>query len=349
MTLGATELRFSLPDDRTAGAPPEARGLRRDEVRLMAASPSRFVDTTFRRLPAFLAPGDLLVVNISPTMAAAVAGTRRGHPVVVHLSTPRDDGRWVIELRRPDASGPVRDGRPGEVVSVPGGSIVLEGAVDGGTPGAVRLWQARLEVAGGVRSLMRRHGTPIRYRYVTGGWPLSAYQTIFADGRRWPGSAEMPSAGRPFTARLVRALRRHGVGLAAVELHAGVSSQEAREPPQPERFAVPARTASLVTATHRRGGRVIAVGTTVTRALESAVAADGQVAAAAGWTDLVLGPDRPARAIDGLITGWHPPEASHLDLLQAVAGSELVAATYERAVAGDYLWHEFGDSCLLLG
>ncbi len=349
MTLDATPLRNALPGLRAASAPPEARGLARDEVRLMVASPGRIVDASFRRLAEFLAPGDLLVVNTSPTMAAAVAGTRRRRPVVVHLSTPLDDGRWVVELRRPDGSGPVLDDLPGEVVGVAGGSIVLEEAADGSAPGAVRLWRATVDVAGGVRSLMRRHGSPIRYGYVTGEWPLSMYQTIFADLRRWPGSAEMPSAGRPFTARVLRALRRAGVRLAAVELHTGVSSQEAHEPPQPERFAVPPQTAALVAGARRLGGRVIAVGTTVTRALESAGVRDGTVVAASGWTDLVLGPDRPARIVDGLITGWHPPEASHLDLLRAVASPELVASAYDRALAGGYLWHEFGDSCLLLG
>ncbi len=315
----------------------------------MVASQSGFVDSTFVQLPALLASGDLLVVNTSPTMAAAVEGSLNGLPVVTHLSTPLDDGRWVIELRRPDAAGPILDARPGERARVPLGSIVLEDPADGGAGGAVRLWRASIQVDGGVRSLMQRHGRPIRYRYVTGEWPLSMYQTFFADRRRWPGSAEMPSAGRPFTARLVRALRRNGVGLAGIELHAGVSSQEAHEPPQPERFAVSKKTASLINATRRHEGRVIAVGTTVTRALESAIAEDGTIAASTGWTDLVLGPDRPARIVDGLITGWHPPEASHIDLLRAVAGTNLVADTYDRAVAGDYLWHEFGDSCLLLG
>ncbi len=349
MTLGAARLRFVLPEDRVAAAPPSHRGLERDEVRLMVASPRGFFDTTFRGLPAFLRPGDLLVVNTSPTMAAAVEGTRSSHPVVVHFSTPLEDGRWVIELRRPDASGPALDGRPGEGIAVPGGAAVLEEPADEGPPGAVRLWRARMDVAGGVRRLVRSRGKPIRYGYMSGDWPLSTYQTIFADLRRWPGSAEMPSAGRPFTRALVRALRDSGVRMASVELHAGVSSQESHEAPQPERFTVSRDAARLVNATHRHNGRVIAVGTTVTRALESAVAEDGTVAATKGWTGLVLGPDRPARTVDGLITGWHPPEASHLDLLQAVAGADLVADAYDRALAGDYLWHEFGDSCLLVG
>jgi len=349
MTLGAEKPQFTLPDDRAAGAPPETRGLKRDEVRLMVASHSHFVDTTFRGLPGFLAPGDLLVVNTSPTMAAAITGARSRLPVVVHLSTRLSHTRWVVELRRPDAAGPILDAQPNEEIRLPGGSLVVEEAADENGPGAVRLWRASIDVAGGVRSLMHRHGMPIRYRYVPGRWPLSMYQTIFADRRRWPGSAEMPSAGRPFTSRLVRALRKSGVRLAAVELHAGVSSQEAHEPPQPERFAVAERAASLVNATHRVGGRVIAVGTTVTRALESAVGKDGTIVASAGWTELVLGRHRPARVVDGLITGWHPPGASHLDLLQAVAGTKLVANAYDRAIARDYVWHEFGDSCLLLG
>jgi S-adenosylmethionine:tRNA ribosyltransferase-isomerase len=133
-------------------------------------------------------------------------------------------------------------------------------------------------------------------------------------------------------------------------LHTGVSSPELHEPPAPERFAVPAATARIVTGTRAAGGRVVAVGTTVTRALESATGEDGVTRPAAGWTDLVLGQDRPARVVTGLVTGLHAPEASHLLLLEAVAGPELVGRAYEAAVAdGDYLWHEFGDSTLFLG
>jgi S-adenosylmethionine:tRNA ribosyltransferase-isomerase len=163
-----------------------------------------------------------------------------------------------------------------------------------------------------------------------------------------PGSAEMPSAGRPFSTELVTDLVRHGVLVAPVLLHTGVSSPEHGEPPQAERYEVPATTARLVNATRRWGGRVVAVGTTVTRALESAADAAGVVRPAAGWTDLVLGPDRPARVVTGLVTGWHEPGATHLDLLEAVAGAALVEAAYDHALRERYLWHEFGDSCLLL-
>ena len=176
-------------------------------------------------------------------------------------------------------------------------------------------------------------------------WPLAEYQTVFA---REPGSAEMPSAGRPFTAQVVTDLITRGVALAPIVLHTGVSSQEPGEPPQPERFRVPAATARLVNGTRQAGGRVIAVGTTVTRALESAADPDGSVRAGHGWTDLVLGPSRPARVVTGLVTGWHAPGASHLALLAAVAGNALVERAYAEAVRQEYLWHEFGDSCLLL-
>lgn len=347
MTAEALRPRFVLSDERAAVQPSEARSLERDAVRLMVASPGQLVDTQFRSLPEFLRAGDLVVVNTSRTMAAAVRGKRDRFPVGVHFSTVLDDGRWVVELRRPDGSGPVLDAVPGETIDVPGGTLGLQGPADGGSPGATRLWTTTVDVAGGVAHLLHLHGRPIRYRYVEREWPLSAYQTVFADQRTWFGSAEMPSAGRPFTQRVLRGLADAGVGIANIELHTGVSSQEAHEPPQPERFLVPAETARRVNSVRASGGRIVAVGTTVTRALESA-SDGGAVHAAAGWADLVLGPNRPAEIVDGLVTGWHPPEASHLDLLVAVAGPDLVAAAYDRAVASDYLWHEFGDTCLLL-
>ena len=199
---------------------------------------------------------------------------------------------------------------------------------------------------GTLPDLLARQGRPISYGYLHGRWPLADYQTVFG---RHPGSAEMPSAGRPFSTELVTELISRGIGFAPITLHTGVSSQEAGEGPQPERFEVPAGTARLVNATRLDGGRVIAVGTTVTRALESAADADGWLSPARGWTELVIGPDHPARAVTGLITGLHNPDASHLLLVESVAGAALAQQAYDAAVAAGYLWHEFGDSCLLLG
>jgi S-adenosylmethionine:tRNA ribosyltransferase-isomerase len=158
----------------------------------------------------------------------------------------------------------------------------------------------------------------------------------------------MPSAGRPFTATLLVRLMAAGVTVAPVVLHAGVASPELHEPPSPERFVVPAATARLVASTRAAGRRVVAVGTTVVRALETVAELDGSVSPGQGWTDLVLSPARPARVVTGLISGLHEPEATHLLLLEAVAGADLVAAAYAAAVERRYLWHEFGDSMLFL-
>jgi S-adenosylmethionine:tRNA ribosyltransferase-isomerase len=210
-----------------------------------------------------------------------------------------------------------------------------------------RLW---LAIVGTPRSAplvehLMRFGRPIRYEYVSRDWPLSAYQTVFATE---PGSAEMPSAGRPFTTALVTQLVSRGVTLAPLTLHTGVASAEAHERPYPEWFAVPAATARLVNAARAGGSRIIAVGTTVVRALESAATGAGQVAPAAGWTDLVVTPEREVHVVDGLLTGLHEPRASHLAMLETIAGPDLLARCYREAIDRRYLWHEFGDLNLLL-
>ncbi len=336
-----TTLAFDLPQRLEAAAPPA----RRDAVRLLVARPDGLTHAGFADLGGFLRPGDLVVVNTSGTLSAAVDGSRGGgRPVTVHFATALGDGDWVVEVRpRHRATGPVDDVEPGEQITLPHG-VGLR-VVAAHPAGQRRLWRARVPVDGGVPGFLARVGRPIRYSYVRHRQPAAAYQTVFA---RQLGSAEMPSAGRPFTAELVTDLITRGITLAPVLLHTGVSSQEAGEPPQPERFAVPEPTARLVNLTRAAGGRVVAVGTTVTRALESAVGPDGLVRDRAGWTELVLGPDRPARVVGGLVTGWHAPGASHLNLLEALAGPDLVEAAYAEALREQYRWHEFGDSCLLL-
>jgi S-adenosylmethionine:tRNA ribosyltransferase-isomerase len=208
-----------------------------------------------------------------------------------------------------------------------------------------RLWLARVASEVPVVDLLAAYGRPIRYGYVTGDWPLEAYQTVFA---RTPGSAEMPSAGRPFTPALLARLAARGVAVAPVLLHTGVSSPGRGEPPYPEYFRLPASTAARVNAVRAAGGRVLAVGTTVVRALESMAAPDGGLGPGEGWTDLVITPERGLRAVDGLISGWHEPQASHLSLLEAAAGAPLLERCYRAALTEGYLWHEFGDSHLIL-
>jgi S-adenosylmethionine:tRNA ribosyltransferase-isomerase len=351
---------FVRPGGLSATEPPEARGLRRDGVRLLVAGTDGIAHARFRDIGLHLRPGDLLVVNISGTVHGAIdARTDGGRPVVLHVAGRLDDDTWVVEVRTPgSAKRPVLDAGAGSLLELPAAATVRLLAPYGErpAPGAdaessgTRLWRAAVDVpSGSLRELLARSGRPISYGYLRGRWPLAAYQTVFATE---PGSAEMPSAGRPFSTELVTALVCAGVGFAPVVLHTGVSSLERGEPPPPERFRVPAATARAVQATRQAGGRVVAVGTTVVRALESATqqGPDGRptVAEAGGWTDLVLSPDRPASVVDGLVTGLHEPQASHLLLLEAVAGPALVQQAYDEAVARRYRWHEFGDSVLLL-
>ncbi|GAA3182396.1 S-adenosylmethionine:tRNA ribosyltransferase-isomerase [Blastococcus jejuensis] len=337
---------FALPPDAEATAPPEWQGLARDEVRLLAAGPEGITHGRARDLPDLLAPGDLLVVNTSATLPARVAARRAdGVAVPLHVSASLDDGSWVVEVRRPANDGPDLGAEPGTVLALPGGVrlTLLAGFPDPSR--ASRLWRAAPDPAVPTTAYLPAHGRPIRYGYLHGSFPLSAYQNVYATE---PGSAEMASAGRPLTEALLVRLMARGVPVVPVVLHTGVSSPELHEQPYPERFAVPEVTARLVTSTRRAGGRVVAVGTTVTRALETVTDDDGTVGPGSGWTDLVLGPDRPARAVTGLLTGLHAPEASHLQLLEAVAGPALVATAYREAVAEHYLWHEFGDAMLFL-
>lgn len=347
-------LTVRVPEELSARIPAEqrGRGLDRDAVRLLVSRGTEVSHHAFGELPRLLRAGDLLVVNTSETLPAAVDG-RIGHArVVVHFSTRGDDGRWAVELRDPDRRGTTRaraGGPAGAEVRLPEGvRLVLDEPLSAGSE---RLWWARVTgtEGAGILGLMREHGRPIRYSYTELDQPLSVYQTVFAlpsaDGT---GSAEMPSAARPFTVRMVTELVSRGVQFAPITLHTGVASAEAHEPPYPERFAVPEASARLINAVRAGDGRVIAVGTTAVRAVESAAGADGVVRARAGWTDLVVTPERGVRVVDGLLTGLHEPEASHLLMLEAVAGRAAIDRGYEEALRGRYLWHEFGDVHLVL-
>ena len=337
---------LELPARLDARAPAEVLGLGRDDVAMLVATRHdlALVHARFRDLPQFLAPGDLLVVNTSATLPAALDGKLAGRPVELRLSTPApglDERHWVVELRTRERLQ-LRAPQVGARVELPGGAHAeLLAPYAGGD----RLAMARLELPGPLFDYLSRHGRPIRYAYVPEAWPIEAYQTVFAVE---PGSAEMPSAGRPFTPGLVTELVTRGVLVAPVTLHTGVSSPERGERPYAERYRVPLTTARLANAVHDWGGRVIAVGTTVVRALETVAAADGRVTAGHGWTSLVVTPEEGLRVVDGLLTGWHEAEASHLQLLEAAAGYVLLERSYRAAEANGYRWHEFGDVHLVL-
>jgi S-adenosylmethionine:tRNA ribosyltransferase-isomerase len=337
---------FTLPAEREAHDPPEARGIARDGVRMLVSrrSSGEVSHHGFRDLPGLLLPGDLLVVNNTGTLPAQVRVFGSG--LAVHFSTPLPDGAWLIELRQITNKTTIPNGLgfPGQAIALPSGAVLtLERKARTGASGSGRLWRARLSVA--VVPYLLEHGVPIRYSYVRRDWPLSAYQTVFA---RLPGSAEMPSASRPFTGQVVAELASRGVLIAPLTLHTGVSSLEADEDPYPEPYDVPPATARLVNHVRANGGRVIAAGTTVVRALETAAGPDGRVSPSAGWTSHVVTPATGVAAVDGLLTGLHEPRSSHLRMLAAFAGPELLSRCYAAAADAGYLWHEFGDVHLLV-
>jgi S-adenosylmethionine:tRNA ribosyltransferase-isomerase len=403
-----------------ATEPPEARGLSRDAVRLLVSDVERdtIEHARFRDLPQFLAPGDLLVVNTSGTLNAALtASTDSGELFELHLSTQLPGGFWTVELRArgPVASLPYWSAHAGLTLHLPaGGRATLlapyparerhdrtqrsqrtqsktgflcglrglcvprlrqsAGQAHGDAlDSQSRLWLAVIRLPGPADPYLERHGFPIRYSYVPEPWPGSMYQTMFATE---PGSAEMPSAGRPFTPDLIARLMARGIQIAPLLLHTGVASLEDHEPPYEEFYRVPRETAERVNAARLDGHRVVAVGTTVVRALETVTDDRGSAHPGEGWTSLVVTPERPLRCVNALITGLHEPRATHLAILAAVVTaahrhtSRINSALQRHGLPGTgpskyfppqahldrayaearregYLWHEFGDSHLL--
>ena len=357
-------LHFDLPSELEAGEPPEARGLGRDEVRLMVSylGNDRVVHSRFTNLPDFLNAGDTLVINTSGTMNAALpAWYTDGTPVTVHLSTHLPAELWVVELRSSPDNEPVLDGKSGMVLTLPeGASIVLQ------TPylsekrnqigGNNRLWVSTLDLPVSLNEYLERHGSPIRYSYVRESWPSSYYQTVYATE---VGSAEMPSAGRAFTPELITRLVAKGVRILPLLLHTGVASLEDDEPPYEEFYRVSPETAAAVNAARETGRRIVAVGTTVVRALETVTDRDGVTHPGEGWTDLYITPERGIRSVNAMLTGLHEPRSTHLSMLEALTGStspcslpttgrEHLEIAYSEALDRGYLWHEFGDLHLIL-
>ena len=338
---------YDLPPALEASGPPESRGLTRDAVRMLVAyrESGSLVPSSFVFLPRFLEAGDLLVINTSGTVPAAVDATdSNGTDLVIHLSTELDPTRWVVEPRRilGRTTGRWEGPPPISPLHLVDGSIVTLGESYGDRG---RLWVATLALGQPVLRWLATHGRPIRYGYVDRPWPIESYQNVYATE---PGSAEMPSAGRPFTTEVITRLAAKGVGIAPLVLHTGVASLEVDELPYPERVQVPESTAERVNATRRSGHRVVAVGTTVVRALETSVGADGCAHPYDGWTDLVISAERGVTVTDGMLTGWHEPASSHLMMLEAVAGRALLRDSYGVALSEGYRWHEFGDVHLIL-
>ena len=353
--VSLASLDFKLPAELEAAEPPEARGLARDEVRLMVSSRSddTVTHSDFRNLPAFLRPGDLVVINTSATLKAALPAVRRdGQRFVLHLSTRLPDNRWLVEIRKPEngTGKQYLQAASCETYRLPGGgTVTLEephsGSFGAILPGHTRLWIASLHLPLPWLPYLEKYGAPIRYKYVSQSWPVDYYQTVYATE---PGSAEMPSAGRAFTPEIITRLVAQGVQVAPLILHTGVASLEGHETPYEEFYRVPGGTARLVNLARENSGRVVAVGTTVVRALETVTGADGVTRAGTGWTRLVITPERGLRAVNAMLTGLHEPKATHLAMLEALAGRRHLEVTYAQALEKRYLWHEFGDLHLIL-
>ena len=360
-----SSLDFDLPPELEADAPPEARGFERDEVRLMVSyrGDGRVVHSRFRDLGDFLEAGDVLVINTSGTMNAAIDAEREldGTALELHLSTRLPANLWIVELRHPTgtATEPFLNATVGETLRLAGGATAtLHAPYPSGSArsGGTRLWISTLDLPGPLEEYLERHGSPIRYGYVRESWPASYYQTVYATEM---GSAEMPSAGRAFTTELITRLVANGVQVLPLILHTGVASLEDDEPPYEEFYRVPSETARAVNEARAAGSRVVAVGTTVVRALETVTDTNGVTHPGEGWTDLFITPERGVRSVDAMLTGLHEPRSTHLSMLEALTSRGPVCAlssggrnhlkiAYEEALREGYLWHEFGDLHLIL-
>ena len=338
---------FVLSPELEAHEPAEHRGLRRDQVRLMVLPriEGAPIHTRFDALGDYLSPNDLVVVNSSRTLPALLqAHDENGDPVEVRLAHRRSEDLWDAQL----LNGRQLIGWPGMQLDF---GQNLTARVLARRPDLSFLWRVQFDrCCLPLLDMIYRLGEPVRYSYVSEALPLDLYQTVYA---RQPGSVEMPSAGRPFTWELLLGLRRKGIGLASISLHTGLSSTrddalDAARPIFEEEYEVPEDAAQAINAAHAAGGRVVAVGTTVVRSVETAALSDGTVKSARGWTSLHLTGSYKLRAVDGLITGMHEPRTTHLDLLSAFVQPARLQAAYLEAIEQRYLWHEFGDMNLII-
>ncbi len=349
MITAAEHLAFTLPDHLACPLPTELRGIARDEVGLLVTTGSGAVEhTRFRNLSDYLLPGDVLVVNQSATLPAAFSislpGGLEGR---VHFSTPVSENEWLAEIRQVKGNRTIRwnEGRENMIIPLPGATGIQLIRKFYQDRSLIHLWVVRFNSHQDMRSYMHEFGAPIQYENLNRTYPLDYYQTHFS---LYPGSAEMPSAARGFTPRLMKELKKKNILLAPILLHTGVSSLEENEPPYPEFFRIDSQAARTINRARCSGRRIIAVGTTSMRAIESTADDQGCVIPMQGHTNLYIKPGYRPRAVNGLLTGFHEPKASHLYMLQAIAGLEHLELAYSHALDQEYYWHQFGDLHLIL-
>lgn len=348
----STPFTFTLPAELAAKEPPERRGIARDQVRLMVINRAfhQVEHSRFDNLADFLRPGDLLVFNSSRTLPAVLNGceSQQGECIEIRLAQHLPDDSWLALLLCQQGDPFACELQSGMQINFGQGLIGTVGDRNTSIP---RLWQIRFSKTGTeLMDLVYRLGRPIRYEYVSAPWDLDYYQTVYA---KEPGSAEMPSAGRAFTWKLLFDLKKRGIETAHIVLHTSLSSYmddqlDLQHLASEEEYFISETAAQKINWAHEQGGRVIAVGTTVVRALESVADVAGKIRAGHGYTRLHIKSDRVLKSVDGLLTGLHEPEASHLNLLTAFLPATQIKSAYEEAVQQGYLWHEFGDLNLIL-
>lgn len=350
MTKSIAPLHFHLPHQLNCSIPTEERGLQRDEVRLLVTQQDGqdIFHQQFTDLPYFLTSGDILIVNNSATVAAALPiHFPNGQAARLHLSTPLAQDEWLAEIRSVNEQQSKRwkEGEIGQQFSLPQGGRVALLEPYYQNKEQLHLWKVRLFLPLSTLDYLGKYGRPIKYQNLDKAYPLAYYQTFFSSV---PGSAEMPSAARGFTSNLVDQLLKKGVQIIPITLHTGVSSLETGEEPYPEFVEVSALAAQQLNLAKAQGKRIVAVGTTAVRAIESATDTNGKVQTFRGHSNLFIQPGYSMKIVDGLLTGFHEPTASHLYMLQALASKTHLQKAYQAAVANEYFWHEFGDLHLIL-
>jgi S-adenosylmethionine:tRNA ribosyltransferase-isomerase len=334
---------FPLPRELIADRPCEPR----EAARLLhIPAAGAFADRHVADLPDLLRPGDLLVCNDTKVIPARLVGKRRAATVEVTLSRDEGGGAW-----RAFAKG-ARRLRPGDRLDFAEGfaATVAEKHAEGDVT-------LRFDMEGpAFRAALARYGAmplPPYIKRPSGGDPRDRadYQTMFA---RAEGAVAAPTAGLHFTPALIEALSRRGAGLASLTLHVGpgtflpVKADDPRDHHMHAEWGVlPAETADRIAAARRAGGRIVAVGTTSLRLLESAAAETGEVRPFAGETRLFILPDYRFRGMDLLLTNFHLPRSTLFMLVAALAGVDRIKAAYAHAVAHHYRFFSYGDACLI--
>jgi S-adenosylmethionine:tRNA ribosyltransferase-isomerase len=344
MTVIQETLNFELPATLNAVMPPERRGIRRDHVKLMVQNrgTGNVEHDRFYNLDSYLKEGDVLVLNSSRTVPAVLkADIYRGvkriqAEIEIRLARRKDESIWEALV--------VMEGvENGDQLIFSPELHGLVGKVSPSNPFITIEFSKRgTDLYNAIYSL----GEPVRYEYIQNPWVLDYYQTVFATH---PGSVEMPSAGRAFSWELLFKLQQKGIKLAFLQLHTGLSylmddKWDHSPTENHEEYHIPQETWDILLQAKLEGNRIIAVGTTVVRAIETAIK-NGNLS---GWTNLYIHPGYNLKLADGIITGMHEPEASHLAMLSAFVEKEALFQAYQEAIIYGYLWHEFGDMNLII-